>query len=140
MDFKEQDELLNQLRAKYPNSETDEFERYCMTWEFVQGGKGAWFVICSDASVNDKLQAFQKLFDQESAMKGGIAMQAFSDQPNAQPTAFQVVCYEDASDEVKGKLQQIGIEDSQMEWTSEEGVRQQFEDWKAKQVPGSNSG
>ena len=135
MDLKKQDELLKELREKYPNAETDEFERYCMTWEFIQGGKGSWFVICVDGSVNDKMQALQPLFDQESAMKGGIALQAFSDKPNAQPTAFQVVCYEDAMDDVKGKLQQIGIEDSQMEWSSEEEMSKQYADWKSKQSP-----
>ncbi len=134
MDLQEQDELLKQLRIKYPNAETNEFERYCMTWEFIQGGKGSWFVICADGGVNDKLQALQSLFDQESAMKGGIAFQAFSDQPNAQPTAFQVVCYEDVMKDVKVKLLQIGIEESQMEWSSEEEMTKQYEDWKSKQV------
>ena len=52
MDFEGQEELLKRLRLKYPNAETDEFEQYCMTWEFVQGGKGAWFVVCPNGGVN----------------------------------------------------------------------------------------
>ncbi len=135
MNLEEQDKRLKELQAKYPNAATDDFENYCMTWEFIQGDKGSWFVTCPDENVEEKLKSFQKLFDQETGLKGGVALQAFSNQPNASPTAFQVVCYEDAQDDIKAKLQQISIEDSQMEWTPEEVLRKQFEEWKSKQVP-----
>lgn len=126
----ERDRRLKDLEQKYPKAKTDEFQKACMMWELMEGGRGSWMIECQMRNVQKIMDDFSNLFDPISGFEAGLGLQAFSDKPNGAPVGFKVVCYESAKDMVEAKLRSIRIEESEMSWIPESELRRQFEEWK----------
>jgi len=127
---RERDRRLKDLEKKYPKAKTDEFQKACVLWELMHGGRGSWMIKCPMRNVQKTMDDFGSLFDLVSGYKAGLGLQAFSDKPNGAAIGFQVVCYESSKDMIKTKLRSIGIEESEMDWIPESELRKQFEEWK----------
>lgn len=124
---------LRELERKYPKAKTDSFQKSCMTWEFLYGGKALWMIDCPHRDVQKTMDTFNKMFDIFSGFKAGLATSAVADKPDGPATGFQILCYENAKDTIKAKLKSLGVEDSEMHWLPEAELRKQFEDWRKKQ-------
>jgi len=129
----ENNRRLKDLERKYPKAKTDSFQKSCMTWELLYGGKALWMIDCPHRNVQETMDTFNKMFDVFSGVKAGLATSAIADKPNGPANGFQVLCYENAKETIKAKLKSLGVEDSEMHWFPEAELRKQFEDWKKQQ-------
>jgi len=124
---------LRELERKYPKAKTDSFQKSCMTWEFLYGGKALWMIDCPNRDVQKTMDTFNKMFDIFTGFKAGLATSAVADKPDGHAIGIQVLCYETAKDTIKAKLKSLGVEDTEMHWLPEAELRRQFEDWRKQQ-------
>jgi len=127
---------LEDLDRKYPKAQTDSFQKSCMIWELLYGGRASWVIDCPNRDIQTTMDKFNKTFGIFSGFKAGLATSAISNKPDGQPTGFHVLCYESARDTVRTKLKSLGIEDSEMHWLPENELRRQFNEWKKQQRKG----
>ena len=92
-----------------------------------------WLVDCPGRDVQETMSSLNSMFSILSGFEAGIATQAVADSPNGAATGFQVLCYENAKNSVKGRLASIGIPDTDMHWIPESELRKQFQEWKQQQ-------
>jgi hypothetical protein len=124
---------LKDLERKYPKAQTDSFQKSCMTWELLYGGKAIWLIDCPNRDIQTTMDKFNETFSVLSGFKAGLSTSAVSNKPDDQAIGFQILCYESARDTVRTKLKSLGIEDSEMHWLPENELRRQFNDWKRQQ-------
>ena len=129
----ESNKRLKDLERRYPKAATDDFQKSCMMWEFINGGKSTWLVDCPNRDAQKTMESFKNTFSVFSGFEAGISTRAVADTPDGPPTGFQVLCYENEKDAVKAKLTSLGISDSEIHWIPESELRKQFEDWKKQQ-------
>jgi len=127
----EQEQQIAALRKKYPNADTDSFQRACMLWEMFSGGKGSWAAIGSGRDVEQLVNSFSETVDPAVCVETGLVIQAISEQPDGPPIGFQALCYEKDKELIKSKLLSLGIKESELFWTPESEHRKSFEEWKA---------
>ena len=125
--------LLEDLERKYPKAATDDFQKSCITWELLYGGKSVWIIDCPQRDVQKTMDTFNEMLGIFSGFEAGITTSAVTDKPDGSPMGFQILCRENAKDSVKAKLTLMGIPDSEMHWIPELELRRQFEDWKKQQ-------
>jgi hypothetical protein len=127
---------LEILDGKYPKAQTDDFQKRCMIWELVYGGRASWVIDCPNRDIQTTMDKFHETFNVFSGCKAGLGTVAVSDKPDGEATGFQVLCYESTKDTVRTKLKSLGIEDSEMHWLPENELRRQFNEWKEQQRKG----
>ncbi len=135
----ERNRRLKDLERRYPKAQTDSFQKSCLTWEFLYGGKAIWVIDCPNRDIQTTMDTFNKTFSVFSGFKAGLSTSAVSNTPDGQATGFQVLCYESAKDTVRTKLKSLGIEDSEMHWLPENEIRRQLDEWKKQQRRGMKS-
>ena len=124
---------LQDLERKYPKAAIADFQKSCMTWELLYGGKSLWVVDCHNRDVQKTMDSFHEFYGIFSGVDAGIATCTVTDKPNGPATGFQILCFERAKEEIKSQLSRMGILDSEMHWVPESELRRQFEEWKAQQ-------
>jgi len=127
----EQEQRIEALRRKYPNTTTDSFQNACMLWELLSSGKGSWVVTGAEYDAEKIADSFSKVLEPIACMNAGLVIQALLEQPNEPPVGFQAMCYEKDRELIKSKLLSIGIKESQLSWTPESEHLKTFEQWKA---------
>ncbi len=128
---REQEQRIEALRQKYPNTTTDSFQNACMLWELFSSGKGSWVVMGAEFDAEKIADSFSKTLEPIACMNVGLVIQALLEQPNTPAVGFQAMCYEKDKELIKSKLLSIGIKESELSWTPESEHRQTFEQWKA---------
>jgi len=128
---REQEQRIEALRQKYPNTTTDSFQNACMLWELFSSGKGSWVVMGAEYDAGEIADLFSKTLEPIACMNAGLVIQVLHEQPNKPSVGFQAMCYEKDKELIKSKLLSIGIKESELSWTPESEHRKTFEQWKA---------
>jgi hypothetical protein len=124
---------LKDLERKYPRAANDDLQKACLLWEMFYGGKTLCVVDCKTRDLQITKEEFKKMYGLFSGLEAGLSLCDVADQPNGEPTGFQIACHETAIPEIKAKLKQMGITEGEVHWVSESEFRDQFEAWKQEQ-------